>query len=125
MSAHIANPIVVTLWAPDPEALIPFYTTTLRLPREDLHGRTPNLRVGDMHLVLMAGQPQPPLNTQREFWPIFAWSTPDYAAIETALLAQAVPILERSPAGQPHEWFMFPDPAGNILELVNAAGPRS
>jgi catechol 2,3-dioxygenase-like lactoylglutathione lyase family enzyme len=122
---NATTPIVVTLWLPDPDASLPFYTETLRLTREDHHGQTPNLSVGHMSLVLMSGQPQPVQDTSRKYWPIFAWSSNEYAAIKADLQAQDVAILEESPAGQPHEWFMFADPAGNILELVNAAGPSS
>ena len=120
-----AQPIVVTLWVPDPAQVLPFYTDLLGLQRDDHHGHMPNLKVGDISLVLMPGTPQPPKNPGREPWPIFAFAVPNYAEIEQRLTEANVPILERSPAGKPHQWFMFPDPAGNILELVNAAGPLS
>jgi catechol 2,3-dioxygenase-like lactoylglutathione lyase family enzyme len=118
MNANSAKPIVVTLWAPDPEALAPFYAHTLRLPRDDHHGHAANFQVDDTHLVIMPGEPQPPRNQKRDPWPIFAFSTPHYDAIKETLSTQGVPVLDQSPAGQVHEWIMFPDPAGNILELV-------
>ncbi len=120
MSYAHTTPVVVTLWTPDPVAHATFYSEILGLRRDDHHSHTPNFKVGKMHIVLMPGEPQAPLKQSRQPWPIFAFGTPHYDAIEARLLDAAIPILERSPEGQDHEWLMFPDPAGNILELVRA-----
>lgn len=120
MHDHPIAPVVITLWAPDPEQLAPFYSDILGLERRDIHGHMPNFTIGNMRLVLMRGTPAHIQDSQRNPWPIFAYEVPNYAEIEARIVAAGMPILERSPDGDHSRWFMFPDPAGNILELVDA-----
>jgi catechol-2,3-dioxygenase len=120
MSHSQILPIVTTLWAPDPEKIAHFYADILGLQRQDTHGHTPNFIVGQMSLVIMQGTPQPVKDMKRDPWPIFAFQVPNYKEIDARLIKNESPILEYNPESAPSLWFMFSDPAGNILELVDA-----
>ena len=97
----------MTLWAPDPEQLAPFYAEVLGLERQDIHGHVPNFRVGEMLLVLMRGTPAHVQDSDNAPWPIFAFEVPNYAEILARVEVAGVPILRVNP---PHD----PSPLGYV-----------
>ena len=111
--------IVVTLWAEDVKATAHFYLDVLGLELlPGHHGRGPVFKLGDVHLLILAGKPQPPLNPEPERFPVIAFSVEDIDRAAVKLKQASVELpwgVEQSPDSR---WIMFHDPAGNLIELA-------
>ena len=123
MSTRIA---VVGLWAEDIPAAVRFYRDVIGLRSVKQRHRRPHFDVGGIHLVLLEGRPVAAQNAVPERFPLVAFAVDDLEAALLRLHEHGT----RLPWGVGHDahsrWVMFYDPAGNLIELVEAeAAARS
>jgi catechol 2,3-dioxygenase-like lactoylglutathione lyase family enzyme len=109
---------VISLRAQDVSAAAHFYRDVIGLELAGHPGHVPHFRIGETFLVILQGQPQPPLDPLPERFPLFALSVDDLDRAVENLRRHAVELpwdIETSPDSR---YVMFNDPAGNLIELV-------
>jgi catechol 2,3-dioxygenase-like lactoylglutathione lyase family enzyme len=111
---------VVSLWAEDVPASVHFYRDVLDLPllahRPNDH---PHFDLGGTYLTILRGQPALFLKPEPRF-PVVAFSVPDLEAAVKKLQFHGVNLPWGLETNTSERWVMFHDPAGNLIELVEA-----
>lgn len=115
---------VVSLWAEDVPAAVHFYRDVVGLDLIPHHPGHPAFAIGDdAFLVIIQGQPVSARDSTAPDWPLIALAVGDLDQAIDRLQAHGVALPWGVPAGQEPRWVKFRDPAGNVIELVQANTP--
>jgi catechol 2,3-dioxygenase-like lactoylglutathione lyase family enzyme len=110
---------LVSLWAEDVSATARFYRDAIGLTPLPHHpGGRPHFDLVDSTLTILKGKPIPPQDPEVARFPLIAFAVGDLEAAIQRLQDHGVELpwgIENDAAGR---WVMFPDPAGNLIELV-------
>ena len=113
---------VISLWAEDVATAAHFYRDVIGLRLIDHPGDRPHFDLGGVYLVILKGQPLPPRDPVPDRFPIVAFAVDDLDAAVERLRMHHVELPWGIEAGADSRWVMFPDPAGNLIELAQFAG---
>lgn len=113
---------VISLWAEDVPRAAHFYRDVIGLRLLPHHGGRPHFDVNGTYLTILKGKPIPVQNSEPERFPLLAFAVDD--------LDKAIANLQKHEVELPWDveqdggsrWIMFPDPAGNLIELVQFRG---
>jgi catechol 2,3-dioxygenase-like lactoylglutathione lyase family enzyme len=111
---------VVALWAPDQAEAARFFQEVVGLTLASHHAGKPHFDIGGAHLTILRGRPLPAENAVPDRFPLLAFRVPDIEAAVARLHSAHVetPWGLEGPMGS--RYVMFKDPAGNLLEFVEA-----
>lgn len=119
---EISEVVVLTLWAEDIPAQVNFYHNVLGL--EPLvtpgHDHRPHFKLNGATLVILQGQPHPAENTKPDRWPLFALAVNDLEKFVEQLKTHEIQLPWGIEGQSPKNYVMFQDPAGNLIEVVQA-----
>ena len=115
MSPRLA---VISLWAEDVVATAHFYRDVigLKLLMHDQH--RPHFDLGGVYLVILQGRSFPPLDPVPARFPIVAFAVDDLDVAVEHLHLHHVDLPWGIEEDTDSRWVMFPDPAGNLIELA-------
>jgi catechol-2,3-dioxygenase len=111
---------VVSLWAEDVVACAHFYRDIIGLQIAGHHGGRPHFMVGRIVLVILEGRPHPATTPEPSRFPLVAFAVGDFQVALDRLATAEVPIPWGIEEDSSSRWVMFNDPAGNLIELVDA-----
>lgn len=115
---------VVSLWAEDVPATTHFYQDVVGLPLlAHQPGDRPHFDLGGMYLTILHGRPALPGNLESRF-PVVAFSAQDLDGALNKLRSHGVVLPWGVETNATDRWVMFLDPAGNLIELVEALEQR-
>jgi catechol 2,3-dioxygenase-like lactoylglutathione lyase family enzyme len=114
--------MVVAIWAEDVPAAVHFYRDVLGLALRADHAAYPAFKVGDGNLIILRGLPRPAEEPEPDRFPIFALAVDDLEAAVEWLSAHGVSFPWGIEGQGDNRWVMFPDPAGNLIELAQEVG---
>ncbi len=114
--------MVVTIWAEDVPAAVHFYRDVLGLALRADHAAYPAFKVGNGNLIILKGRPRPAEEPEPDRFPIFALAVDNLEAAVQRLSAHGVSFPWGIEGHGHNRWVMFPDPAGNLIELAQEVG---
>jgi catechol-2,3-dioxygenase len=116
--------VVVSLRAEDVPATAHFYRDILGLGLLPNHGHWPTFDLGNgAHLVILHGQPAVAQGPDSPRFPVFAFAVEDLDEAVEHLKHHGVDLPWGIEVGPEARWVMFPDPAGNLIELAQLQRP--
>jgi catechol 2,3-dioxygenase-like lactoylglutathione lyase family enzyme len=113
---------VVSLRAEDVAETAHFYRDVVGLKLAAHHGGRPHFEVGGAYLVIVPGRPRPAEANEAARFPEIALAVAGFQASVDRLTAAHVSMPWGIEGDSASKWVMFHDPAGNLVELVDA-GP--
>lgn len=120
MYARIA---VVSLWAEDVPACAHFYRDVIGLNLLRHHSGRPHFDLNGSYLTILKGHPTPAQAAEPDRFPLFAIAIDDLDSAVERLERHAVQLPWGIESNASSRWVMFSDPAGNLIELVQANNP--
>jgi len=111
---------VVSLWAEDVLACAHFYRDVIGLKLLHHHGERPHFDLNGCILTILKGRPVAPQDPEPARFPLFAIAITDLDGAVERLKMHGVPMPWGIEANAQNRWVMFYDPAGNLVELVQA-----
>jgi len=111
---------VVSIWAEDVSTTAHFYRDVIGLQLMPHHSEQPGFDLGGTYLTILKGRPLPVQDSVPSRFPIVAFAVSDLDAAVDRLRKHEVELpwgIEENEAGR---WVMFYDPAGNLIEVVEA-----
>jgi catechol 2,3-dioxygenase-like lactoylglutathione lyase family enzyme len=111
---------VVSLWAEDIPKTAHFYRDVIGLRLMPHHGDRPHFDLSDQYMVLVKGKPATPNADSPDEFPVVAFSVDDFESAIEKLRNHNVDLPWGIEEGLATRWIRFYDPAGNLVELVEA-----
>jgi catechol-2,3-dioxygenase len=118
---HLA---VISLWAEDVPATAHFYRDVVGLSLLPHHDHPPAFDLGnDCFLVINEGGPASAQDLERSRFPSLAFAVQDLDEAVEHLQSHGVELPWGIETGPETRWFMFHDPAGNLIEFAQFDKP--
>ncbi len=111
---------VLSLWAKDVPKTAHFYRDLIGLPLLSHPAGRPHFDLGGTSLVILKGRPAPAQDASPERFPLMAFAVEDLEAAIANLQAHGVELPWGIEGDGRSRWVMFHDPAGNLIEQVQA-----
>jgi catechol 2,3-dioxygenase-like lactoylglutathione lyase family enzyme len=113
---------VVSLWAEDVPTAVHFYRDVVGLDLVPDHAKHPAFALADgAYLVIIQGKPVPAQDSAAPDWPLIAFAVGDLDQAIERLRAHGVALPWGAGTGHAPRWVKFRDPAGNVIEFVQAS----
>ena len=109
---------VVSLSVDDLPKAVHFYRDVLGLSLVSHSGDLPHFQLENGLLVLVKGKPQPALDAFPERFPLLAIEVDDLDAMVLKMRKMGIELPYDIEEQHEARYMMFPDPAGNLIELV-------
>jgi catechol-2,3-dioxygenase len=111
---------VISLRAEDVSKTAHFYRDIIGLALLPHHNHRPAFDLGGTFLIIVEGQPPPVHESEATRFPVLAWEVEDLGQAVEHLQAHNVDLPWGIKKGRGTRWVMFFDPAGNLIEFVEA-----
>ena len=110
---------VLTLWAQDVSKTAHFYRDVIGLRLLPVpHDHRPHFDLNGVYLVILRGTPRPAENATPARFPVVAFAVENLEDALTQLQAHHVELPWGVEEDNASRWVMFPDPAGNLIEIA-------